>query len=195
MMIKQVLMYFVQYGCIYLDIVPSFPWFFLPWWPSQCCGGTDTTQCCNICVCEGQNLKVNQGTSLQAIPRVWALLSEETALFLVQNSIQVRIEVGNLVLVQIDHFVKSRNSDFWNNLLLEFTYWEWAWSFGFKWSSRGQQLDSICGFHILSLLIPWGQGQVKVRVWIGKGILRGLGHNNCSIFDDEGRMEFKTRIE
>lgn len=148
-----------------------------------------------FCVCVGHNLKVNQGTSLQAIPRVWELLSGETGLFPVQNNIQVRRIVGNLVLVQTDHFQKLRNRDFWNNLLLEFTYWEWAWSFGFRWSSRGQGLDSICVFHIVNLLIPWGQEQVKDKVWIGKEILRGLGHNNCSIFDDEGRVEFKTRTE
>lgn len=163
MMIKQVLMYFVQYGYIHLDVVPSFPFS-----GSFYCGGMVSHQTLHsavaLCVCAGHNLKVNPSTSLQAIPRMWELLSEETGLFPVQNNIQVRRIVGNLILMQIDHFWKSRNRHFWNLLLLEFTYWEWAWSFSFRWSSRGQGFDSICGFSILSLLIPWGQGQVKVRV-------------------------------
>lgn len=165
MMIKQVLMYFVQYGYIHLDIVLSFPFPGCSFYCSGMVSGHQTLHSAvAFCVCAGHNLKVNQSTSLQAIPGIWELLSEETGLFTVQNNIQVRRIVGNLVLVQIDHFWKSRNRHFWIILLLEFTYWEWAWSFSFRWSSRGQRFDSICGFSILSLLILWGQDQIKVRV-------------------------------
>lgn len=69
-MIKQVLMHFVQYGFISLDIVPSFPFPVSFYHGGMVSGHQTLPSAVTFSVCVGHNLKVNQGTSLQAIPRM-----------------------------------------------------------------------------------------------------------------------------
>lgn len=73
MMIKWALMYFVQYGDIYLDIFPSFPLLH-----STKRGQWTLHSAGTFCVWEGHKMKV---TSLWTIPTMSEPLPEETDLF------------------------------------------------------------------------------------------------------------------
>lgn len=80
MIIKQALMYLVQYGNIHLDIFPSFPCFIRPsmisdHWTLRSAG--------TFCVWEGHEMKV---TSLWTIPTMLEPLPEETDLFTEQKT-------------------------------------------------------------------------------------------------------------